>query len=114
MLRDFEDLFGCVLTNVYDSKDESELVFELDNGESYKLYHEQDCCESVWIEDIVGDLKDLIGSPILLAKETYDDDVNHPYTEWTYYKLATINGYVDIRWCGESEYYSIAVSFSRC
>lgn len=36
----------------------------------YFLHHEQDCCESVWIESIVGDLEDLTNSPILLAEES--------------------------------------------
>lgn len=29
-----------------------------------KWNHEQDCCESVYIEDIEGDLKNLIGTPL--------------------------------------------------
>ena len=58
-LNTFEDLLGKVLLNVENRNDE-ELVFTLDTGEKYKLYHSQDCCESVLIDDIVGDLGDLV------------------------------------------------------
>lgn len=45
------------------------LVFEEQGGRKYILYHGQDCCESVRIDDICGDLADLVGTPILLAEE---------------------------------------------
>lgn len=119
-MEKFEDLLGKVLSSVENRNDE-ELVFTLDNGKKYKLYHEQDCCESVCIEDIIGDLSDLVGSPILMAEEITNRDENpqgvsnkehqESFT-WTFYKLATKNGYVTIRWYGESNgYYSESVDW---
>lgn len=89
---------------------ENSILFTTDFGH-YLLQHDQDCCETVWIESIVGDLSDLVGSPILLAEESVSvmQDASESGT-YTFYKLATIKGYVDIRWIGESNgYYSESV-----
>ncbi len=128
----FSDLAGKTMRRVELIGDD-EIVFEDTDGIEYKLYHEQDCCESVTVEDIVGELFDLVGSPLLLAEEisnSWDSPdtskvmhalmVHEPlpnsdesYT-WTYYRLATIKGHVDIRWYGTSNgYYSESVSFRR-
>ena len=116
-MEKFEDLVGKVLVSVENKGDE--MIFTLDNGEAYKLYHDQDCCESVGIEDVIGDLNDLVGSPILMAEEVTSDTnpegITKEYQDsftWTFYKLATIKGYVTIRWYGESNgYYSESVDW---
>jgi hypothetical protein len=108
-------LIGKTLLRVTNTADE--MVFETDMGERYRLYHEQSCCESVEIEDIIGDLSDLVGGPILLAEErTNSDNPKHDYDShtWTFYELATLKGRVSVRWYGSSNgYYSESVSFER-
>lgn len=121
-MTQFKDLLGKILSNI-ENKNNEELIFTLVNGEKYKLYHRQDCCEDVKIEDIIGDLDDLVGSPILMAEEVTSENKNpegvpgKEYQDsftWTFYKLATIKGYVTIRWYGESNgYYSEEVEFSE-
>jgi hypothetical protein len=122
---EISELIGKTLTKI-DKGDES-IIFYCDNGDKYKMFHWQDCCETVSIEDVNGDLDDLIGIPILLAEEvsnyepTSEEDIKKTKEDsewgsctWTFYKLATIKGYVDIRWYGVSNgYYSEEVSFVK-
>lgn len=120
MKVELNELLGKTLTKVELLDDE--ILFVTQEGEEYKMFHYQDCCESVTIEDICGDLDDLIGWPITMANECTSNQnpegVEIPkYQEsftWTFYKLATIKGYVDIRWYGESNgYYSENVDFYK-
>lgn len=111
-------LEGKTLTEV-NYNDSDEIQFVVSETESYLMYHDQDCCENVSVEDICGDLSDLVNSPILLSEEVSgaDDPDDREYSEshtWTFYKLSTIKGSVTIRWLGESNgYYSEGVSFCR-
>lgn len=114
---DFEILKGKTLSAIEVIKDDAtrgdSIRFITSEGEKFRLIHEQDCCEDVHIESIVGDLDDLIDSEILLAeKVTNEGTIEGESATWTFYKLATIKGYVDIRWVGTSNgYYSEEVDF---
>jgi hypothetical protein len=114
-------MVGKTFTHVEGCIGSDDLIFTDTDGKKYKFYHTQNCCESVYIEDIVGDLNDLIGTPMLLCEDVSSDELtpqeiemerNGDSVQWTFYKLATIKGYVDIRWFGESNgYYSTNVDF---
>ena len=109
---DISDLLGMTLSRI-DNKDNYELIFNTTNGSVYKMYHEQDCCESVTIDDICGDMNDLIGQPILVAEERSNSSGTEWGSEtWTFYTIRTIKASVDIKWWGESNgYYSESVDF---
>ena len=109
-------MLGKTFVKVVGSVDGNEMLFETANGERFMFSHQQDCCERVDINDIVGDLEDLVGEPLLLAQEVQGEtpvDFNerdHESVTWTFYKFATRKGYVDVRWLGESNgYYSEGV-----
>lgn len=110
-----EDLLGRTLIDVVRVSTEDKIIFVLEDSK-YALLHYPDCCESVNIEDICGDLQDLVGSPLTMAEvSTNQDDPKSEYDEswtWTFYRFATTKGYVTIRWYGTSNgYYSEEVSF---
>jgi len=119
---EFSDLSGKTLKSISGNVGDEEIVFTTVDGEKYTLQYYPDCCASCSVEDICGDLKDLIRYPILLAEETSSYDklpgITPPESQgsftWTFYKLATIKGSVTIRWYGSSNgYYSEVATFER-
>ncbi|SRR5260221_6342710 len=121
--QEIEELVGRTLVAATGKKGDEEMLLTDKDGRWVRLYHEQDCCENVAIEDVAGDLADLLGAPLLRAEVVssdgapepeagvhgYDADA-HSYT-WTFYKLETIKGSVTVRWLGTSNgHYSEKVS----
>jgi hypothetical protein len=113
------EMIGKKFSDVYANEDQTELIF-IGVDEKFTFYHDQDCCEGVSINEIHGDLEDLVGEPLLLAEEATSSEnpqdlaavpeYQDSFT-WTFYKFATRKGYVTVRWYGESNgYYSESVS----
>ena len=105
----FSDLKGKSLKKITINTRDNYVLFDCEDTTSYILQHIQESNEEVVIEDTLGDLDDLIGTPLLLAKE-----INRYYkhikskkltmaqriSAWSYYQLDTVKGTADIRWCG--------------
>lgn len=94
----------------------------LTDGTWMSFVHYQDCCESVDLDDVDGALGDLVGSPITLAEEVSNvpekskdpDDAEYGSFTWTFYRLATVKGYVTLKFYGSSNgYYSEGVDFEK-
>ena len=120
---DFYELVGKTITNIeVDSYyDNDAIIFTCSDGSKYLMTHDQECCEMVFIESVTGNFDNLLNTPITMAEDISNlmehepslDAYDESYT-WTFYKLATINGYVTIRWYGTSNgYYSEQVEFVR-
>ena len=89
-----------------------ELIFKSDDL-FVKFCHDQNCCETVNIEDICGELNDLVDHPILIAESVSrkgSEEDSFESSTWTFYRFATKRGSVTVRWLGESNgYYSESV-----
>ena len=98
------------------------IVMQFADGSEATWWHYQDCCESVVVDDVVGDWADLYGHPLLVAEERVSDDhhgkrpeglpVGDDSNTWTFYTFRSVGGSVDVRWHGSSNgYYSERVDF---
>ena len=120
-------LIGLTLTRIEGCLPESdEVTFYSECGQQFRMYHQQSCCEVVYLQDVEGDVADLIGTPIVVA-ETVSNAVQQALNlltplpemegeceQWTFYRLATTKGWVVLRWYGDSNgYYSTDVDFKR-
>ena len=67
--RGMAQMLGKTFVQVTGSVGDGEMLFETAQGERFMFAHQQDCCETVRINDIVGDLQDLVGEPLLISEE---------------------------------------------
>lgn len=117
---------GKTITSIkrIEAQYDDSIVFTTSEGKTYKMFHEQDCCEGVGITGILGDLNSLIGSPLLVAREETDssghlsDEAAPEYMDdshtWTTYWFETEKAKVRIRWLGTSNgYYSESVQIEE-
>jgi hypothetical protein len=108
----FQEMIGQVFDGVYIHDGSGEVLFE-NSTMSVCFYHDQGCCENVYVESHDGDPNWLVGSPIIQAEQVDNidipdtpDNADESYT-WTFYKFATVKGSVTVRFFGSSNgYYS--------
>lgn len=115
----FSDLVGKTIVAL-EKEGDSKLRFYCGDGSIYEMYHIQDCCEKVFLEDVDGELAHLVGHEIIVAEARYSGQ-NPPgvvpeYEQdsftWTFYTIRTNRDSVTLRWYGESNgYYSENVDF---
>ena len=114
------ELIGKTFSSVVREEDWA-IIFTCTDGDKFVMQHDQDCCETVTIDDVIGDLDDLVGSPIVeaskesgrLEPQKPDEEPEYSYT-WTFYKIGSQKGFVTIRWYGESNgFYSEEVSLHK-
>lgn len=116
------DMVGAILTSIDGMREGgTHVIFTASDGRTWNMYHQQDCCEYVDINDVCGDVEDLLNTPLVVAEELSSEPDPGPRSEydvesytWTFYRFRTIKGTVTLRWYGSSNgYYSESVTFER-
>lgn len=108
------DLVGKTIESIYLKKDKTELIFKTKCGSYFRFWHDDQCCEDVYIDDICDDLQDLINEKLTDA-ESVTKDINcrnelsslrrHIWDDsftWTFYSFGTEWNNIVIRWVGSS------------
>lgn len=117
----FSTLVGLTLTaiNIKTGIENDQITFHTSCGRSFCMGHDQECCEVVSLEPVTNEeLAGLLSMPVTQADEEIKDHKHSARSleesQWTFYRLATNQGYIVFRWFGESNgYYSIGVSFEE-
>lgn len=120
VLDSFERLAGQEVAAVHQGDEWVDIRFT--NGFKACFYHDQDCCERVRLEDVIGDLQSLVGKTIASVAKSYDEpesEEDRRYYDdshtWSVFTIETTDGTtVVMEWLGESNgYYSedVYVSF---
>lgn len=114
-LNVFENMLNKIMISV-SIENHEKMIFTAEDGSEFIFHHYQDCCERVQIEDIIGDLNDLVGFPIVEAELVSSEGMPELLGEgtWTFYRFGTAKGSVTVRWLGISNgYYSESVNYTE-
>ena len=114
-----EELVGEVLTYIDIDPENNIILLTTESGREIKIYHRQDCCESVKIESTDGEWRSLLGFPITRATReevSEGDPVPECPDSWmrTTLTFHTSVATVISRWIDESNgYYSESVDLEE-
>lgn len=111
---DIKSLIGETLSYIDDCGDQ--IVLTTVSGRKIRIYHEQECCESVRVEDTEGNWQELIGKVIIDIDEDIESGELGVYEYYTKTNLTfKVDGATVIsKWIGESNgYYSESVDFAE-
>jgi len=112
---DLEEFKGKTFTNI-EYHDDEKITFQEENENVYRMYHRQDCCERVRVEQIRGNLSEIENEEIIeVEKGTWsnEDPFGAPFDNsdawasytWTAFRFKTNRTETTIWWLGESNGY---------
>ena len=101
--KTIQEVRGC-------KKHSDEVTLKFTDGTCLKFYHQQDCCETVLLEDFDTTPEDLVNTNIISIEERISrsgegikplDNWDHSYT-WSFYVIKTSSSTMVLRWYGTS------------
>jgi len=113
----WDEVYGKIVEKIDYSKDEFVLSFT--DGTQLKFYHEQYCCEKVYITQFVFSIPEIKGFASIIGKELKSIKESYKKGEWEYgtytetkLEFDTSCGKFEVHWYGESNgWYDENVSF---
>jgi hypothetical protein len=118
-MMDIQKLVGEILKTIDVDPEKNKILLTTESGREIMIYHEQDCCESVRIEDTEGNWHELVGKVIVEATEDAQDgdegdEWGLSHTTKTALTFKVDGATVISRWIGESNgYYSESVDIKE-
>jgi hypothetical protein len=118
----FFELKGQIIEEITGLTEGNDEVVLTTNIGKYRLYHEQDCCEHVVINKVIGNVNDLVGEVIFAEEDAGANDpdwFNEKFYEddshtWTKYVLKNDNASLEFWFLGTSNgYYGEGVTFEK-
>jgi hypothetical protein len=118
---DINDLVGQTIVSIDNLEYNSSCVYFNTEKYIFTMFHEPQCCESIYIDDICGDISDILNTPIIAAYESFKEKnffsskigELSPHDNWTFYNIATVKGDLSIIWRGEQSNYSSFVEITK-
>ena len=116
----FFEIKGQIIEEITGLTEGNDEVFIKTNNGTYKLYHEQDCCEHVRLVKVIGNVNELIGEVIFAEEDSgandpdwYNESFDDSHT-WTKYTLKSANASLEFWFLGESNgYYGESISIKK-
>jgi len=111
---EFSDLIGKTIIHIEGLEPSNDHIkFYIDNNKYYQMCNFwREFEEDVYIKEVEGDIKDLIGTPIVEAEVVKEDSKERECLHYTFYKFRTNKDYFTITWtCNDSAFYSQDVDF---
>lgn len=114
-----KELIGKTITSITGVEND-DIIFVCSDNTKYRMHHFQDCCESVQVDKVIGDINDILNFPVIESLEENPDRPSGIETEyeesftWTDYTITTSKGTVVFQWLGCSNgYYGEDVEFEK-
>lgn len=101
---------GKLVYGIIVDRTENTIRFQFSDADVI-LYHQQECCEDVVIDDINGNFDDMVGDILLIAEERISEYEEYSESNtWTFYTFRSLRESVDVKWHGSSNgFYSEGV-----